>query len=137
MKTLLFAWRYLWSRPLGAALNVLLLRLWLASITLFLLVGFQLSKAFERDLAGIDLVVGAKGSPKQVVLGAGVARKLGLALGATFAGVLLLTAALSVFIALWTAVRERRADLALGQAFAAALAWGPQLDHSLLMGGML
>jgi putative ABC transport system permease protein len=30
-----------------------------------------------------------------------------------FAGVLLLTAALSVFIALWSAVRERRADLAL------------------------
>lgn len=30
-----------------------------------------------------------------------------------FAGVLLLTAGLSVFIALWTAVRERRADLAL------------------------
>ena len=30
-----------------------------------------------------------------------------------FAGVLLLTAALSVFFALWTAVRERRADLAL------------------------
>ena len=30
-----------------------------------------------------------------------------------FAGVLLLTAGLSVFIALWSAVRERRADLAL------------------------
>jgi len=30
-----------------------------------------------------------------------------------FAAVLLLTAALSVFIALWSAVRERRADLAL------------------------
>jgi putative ABC transport system permease protein len=30
-----------------------------------------------------------------------------------FAGMLLLTAGLSVFIALWTAVRERRADLAL------------------------
>jgi putative ABC transport system permease protein len=30
-----------------------------------------------------------------------------------FAGVLLLTAGLSVFIALWNAVRERRADLAL------------------------
>jgi putative ABC transport system permease protein len=30
-----------------------------------------------------------------------------------FAGVLLLTAALSVFIALWSAVRERRGDLAL------------------------
>ena len=68
MKTLFFAWRYLWSRPLGAALNVLLLSLGLASITFLLLVGHQLNKAFERDLAGIDVVVGAKGSPMQLIL---------------------------------------------------------------------
>lgn len=68
MKTMLFAWRYLWSRPLGAALNVLLLSLGLASITFLLLVGAQLSKAFDRDLAGIDVVVGAKGSPMQLIL---------------------------------------------------------------------
>lgn len=68
MKTLFFAWRYLWSRPLGAALNVLLLSLGLASITFLLLVGHQLSQAFERDLAGIDVVVGAKGSPMQLIL---------------------------------------------------------------------
>jgi putative ABC transport system permease protein len=68
MKTLAFAWRYLWSRPLGAALNVLLLSLGLASITFLLLVGHQLTKAFERDLAGIDVVVGAKGSPMQLIL---------------------------------------------------------------------
>jgi putative ABC transport system permease protein len=68
MKTLFFAWRYLWSRPLGAALNVLLLSLGLASITFLLLVGHQLNKAFDRDLAGIDAVVGAKGSPMQLIL---------------------------------------------------------------------
>ena len=68
MKTLAFAWRYLWSRPLGAALNVLLLSLGLASITFLLLVGYQLNKAFERDLAGVDVVVGAKGSPMQLIL---------------------------------------------------------------------
>jgi putative ABC transport system permease protein len=68
MKTLAFAWRYLWSRPLGAALNVLLLSLGLASITFLLLVGYQLNKAFDRDLAGIDVVVGAKGSPMQLIL---------------------------------------------------------------------
>ena len=50
MKTLVFAWRYLWSRPLGAALNVLLLSLGLASITFLMLVGHQLNKAFDRDL---------------------------------------------------------------------------------------
>jgi putative ABC transport system permease protein len=68
MKTLFLAWRYLWSRPLGAALNLLLLSLGLASITFLLLVGHQLNQAFERDLAGIDLVVGAKGSPMQLIL---------------------------------------------------------------------
>ena len=68
MKTLSFAWRYLWARPLGAALNVLLLSLGLASITFLLLVGHQLSTAFDHDLAGIDVVVGAKGSPMQLIL---------------------------------------------------------------------
>ena len=68
MKTLVFAWRYLWSRPLGAALNVLLLSLGLASITFLMLVGHQVNKAFDRDLAGIDVVVGAKGSPMQLIL---------------------------------------------------------------------
>jgi putative ABC transport system permease protein len=68
MRTLGFAWRFLWSRPLGAALNVLLLSLGLASITFLLLVSAQLSKAFDRDLAGIDVVVGAKGSPMQLIL---------------------------------------------------------------------
>ncbi len=68
MKTISLAWRYLWSRPLGAALNLLLLSLGLASITFLLLVGHQLNQAFERDLAGIDVVVGAKGSPMQLIL---------------------------------------------------------------------
>lgn len=68
MKTLNLAWTYLWSRPLNAALNLLLLSLGLASITFLLLVGDQLNKAFERDLKGIDVVVGAKGSPMQLIL---------------------------------------------------------------------
>ncbi len=68
MKTVALSWRYLWSRPLGAALNVLLLSLGLASITFLLLVSFQLSNAFDKDLAGIDVVVGAKGSPMQLIM---------------------------------------------------------------------
>jgi putative ABC transport system permease protein len=68
MKTIAFAWRYLWSRPLAAALNLLLLSLGLASMTFLLLVSHQIDKAFERDLAGIDVVVGAKGSPMQLIL---------------------------------------------------------------------
>jgi len=68
MTTLSLAWRYLWSRAPGAVLNLLLLSLGLASITFLLLLGHQLQRAFERDLAGIDLVVGARGSPLQLIL---------------------------------------------------------------------
>ncbi|MDP3700411.1 MAG: ABC transporter permease [Hylemonella sp.] len=68
MKTLALAWRYLWARPLATALNLLLLTLGLAAITLVLLTRAQLDRAFERDLAGIDAVVGAKGSPLQLIL---------------------------------------------------------------------
>ena len=67
-KTVQIAWRYLVSRPLAAVLNLLLLSLGLGAITFLLLVSIQLDEAFERDLAGIDLVVGAKGSPLQLIL---------------------------------------------------------------------
>ncbi len=68
MNTFGLAWRYVWSRPLSAVLNVLLLGLGLASMTFLLLVASQLERAFNRDLAGIDVVVGAKGSPMQLIL---------------------------------------------------------------------
>ena len=68
MKTIALSWRYLWSRPLGAFLNVLLLSIGLASMTFLLLVSSQLDRAFDKDLAGIDVVVGAKGSPMQLIL---------------------------------------------------------------------
>ena len=68
MKMVGIAWRYLVARPLAAGLNLLLLTLGLGSITFLLLVSTQLDRAFERDLAGIDVVVGAKGSPMQLIL---------------------------------------------------------------------
>ncbi len=68
MNTAALSWRYLSARPLAAALNVLLLALALAAITVVLLVRAQVDRAFERDLAGIDVVVGAKGSPLQLIL---------------------------------------------------------------------
>lgn len=68
MSTWSLAWRYLWARPLATVLNLLLLTLGLAAITLLLLVRTQIDRAFERDLAGIDAVVGAKGSPLQLIL---------------------------------------------------------------------
>lgn len=68
MSLLRLAWRYLWSQPLTAALNLLLLSLGLAAITVVLLVGEQIEVGVRRDLAGIDLVIGAKGSPMQIML---------------------------------------------------------------------
>jgi len=62
------AWRYLWSQPLTAALNLLLLSLGLGAISFVILVSEQVERAVTRDLAGIDLVVGAKGSPMQIML---------------------------------------------------------------------
>lgn len=68
MNVLSLSWRYLWSRPLATALNLLLLALGLASMAFVLIARDQVDRAFERDLAGIDAVVGAKGSPMQLIL---------------------------------------------------------------------
>jgi putative ABC transport system permease protein len=68
MNVLSLSWRYLWSRPLATALNLLLLALGLASMAFVLIARDQVDRAFERDLAGIDVVVGAKGSPMQLIL---------------------------------------------------------------------
>ena len=68
MNVLTLSWRYLWSRPLATVLNLLLLALGLASMAFVLIARDQVDRAFERDLAGIDAVVGAKGSPMQLIL---------------------------------------------------------------------
>jgi putative ABC transport system permease protein len=62
------AWAYLCARPFAALLNLALLALGLGAMTFLLLVNHQIARAFERDLAGIDAVVGAKGSPMQLIL---------------------------------------------------------------------
>ena len=61
---------YLRARPLNTALNVLLLALGVATIVLLLLATHQLEDRMRRDAQGIDLVVGAKGSPMQIILSA-------------------------------------------------------------------
>lgn len=68
MNVLTLSWRYLWARPLASVLNLLLLTLGLASVAFVLLAQDRVERAFERDLQGIDLVVGAKGSPLQLIL---------------------------------------------------------------------
>ncbi|HEY0652603.1 MAG TPA: ABC transporter permease [Chryseosolibacter sp.] len=61
-------WSYLKSRPLNTALNIVLLSLGIAVITILLLFNNQLQQKITDNAKGIDLVVGAKGSPLQLIL---------------------------------------------------------------------
>ena len=54
--------------PLTSAVNVVLMGLGTASIVLLLLAGSQLAETLSRDARAIDLVLGAQGSPTQLVL---------------------------------------------------------------------
>ena len=62
------AFAYLRRRPLSTVLVVVLLAVGVAVITLTLLLTHELDSRLHRDAAGIDLIVGAKGSPLQLVL---------------------------------------------------------------------
>ncbi|HEX5863168.1 MAG TPA: ABC transporter permease, partial [Casimicrobiaceae bacterium] len=62
------AYAYARHSPLTTVLNLALLTLGVATITLLLLLGEALDERLKRDAAAIDLVVGAKGSPLQLVL---------------------------------------------------------------------
>ena len=62
------AYAYARHSPLATLLNLLLLTLGVATITMLLLLTTALDERLKRDAAGIDLVVGAKGSPLQLVL---------------------------------------------------------------------
>ncbi len=59
---------YLRDRSLTTMLNILLLGLAVATLVILLNFSSQLGQRFERDAKGIDLVVGAKGSPLQLIL---------------------------------------------------------------------
>ena len=68
MTLLQLAWSYLRARPLGTLLNVVLLALGVGTIGFVLIVNGQIGESLTRDAKGIDLVVGAKGSPIQLTL---------------------------------------------------------------------
>lgn len=68
MNIFVLVWNYLKARPLNSALNIILLSLGIAVITLLLIVNRQLEEKIAGTTRGIDLVVGAKGSPLQIIL---------------------------------------------------------------------
>ena len=59
---------YIRQSGLASALNLVLLILGVGTIALLLILGRELESRLTRDAQGIDLVVGAKGSPLQLVL---------------------------------------------------------------------
>ncbi len=68
MNLISLSWSYIRAQRLGTALNLLLLALGIATIVILLLFSRQLEQRLARDGRGIDLVVGAKGSPIQLIL---------------------------------------------------------------------
>jgi putative ABC transport system permease protein len=68
MNLFLLVWNYLKAKPLNTALNVVLLSLGISVIIVLLLFNKQLEEKITENARGIDLVVGAKGSPLQLIL---------------------------------------------------------------------
>ena len=61
MNLLKLSWRNIIHKPLNMALSLILFALGIGLITFLLLVNDQLKENFDKNLAGIDLVIGAKG----------------------------------------------------------------------------
>lgn len=62
------SWKNIWSKPLNAALNILLIAFGTGILTVLLLASTQIEEKLEKNSKDIDLVVGAKGSPLQLIL---------------------------------------------------------------------
>lgn len=68
MNVFILVWNYLKAKSLNTIINMVLLALGITMITSLLLFSNQLQKKIESNAKGIDLVVGAKGSPLQLIL---------------------------------------------------------------------
>lgn len=68
MSILQIAWRNIVKNPLNLLMSIILFGLGVGLISFLLLFNSQLKDKFDKNLAEIDLVVGAKGSPLQMIL---------------------------------------------------------------------
>jgi putative ABC transport system permease protein len=62
------AWKNIWFKPLNTALSIILLTASVAIITVLILLEEQFEKKFNDNIDGIDMVLGAQGSPLQLIL---------------------------------------------------------------------
>lgn len=68
MNLLTLSWKNLVNKPLNMALSLILFALGTGLISLLLNLNHQIEENFNKNLAGVDLVIGAKGSPLQMIL---------------------------------------------------------------------
>jgi putative ABC transport system permease protein len=68
MNLLQLSWKNILFKPLNTLLSVVLFALGVGLIALLFLMQDQLEENFDNNLAGVDLVIGAKGSPLQLIL---------------------------------------------------------------------
>jgi putative ABC transport system permease protein len=68
MKPFTISWKNLWAKPLNAALNILLIAFGTGILTVLLLASTQMEDKLNKNSKDIDLVIGAKGSPLQLIL---------------------------------------------------------------------
>ena len=64
------AWRNITHKPLNTILSLILLTAAVAIISLLMLLQEQFEKQFSGNIDNIDMVIGAKGSPLQLILSA-------------------------------------------------------------------
>lgn len=62
------AWRNIWFKPLNTILSIILLMSSVAIITVLILLEKQFEEKFNSNIEGVDLVMGAQGSPLQLIL---------------------------------------------------------------------
>ncbi|WP_264548190.1 ABC transporter permease [Flavobacterium sp. N2820] len=62
------AWKNIWFKPLNTILSVILLTSSVAIITTLILVEKQFEEKFASNIEDVDLVLGAQGSPLQLIL---------------------------------------------------------------------
>ena len=62
------AWKNIWFKPLNTILSIILLTASVAIISLLILLQEQFEKQFSSNIDGVDVVLGAQGSPLQLIL---------------------------------------------------------------------
>ena len=62
------AWKNTWFKPLNTLLSIILLMASVSIISILILLQKQFEEKFSSSMDNIDLVLGAKGSPLQLIL---------------------------------------------------------------------